>query len=380
MKINLPIGFYEFHENNLLNFQLNRFYSSGLITYEKVVEAAKKIKDFESFKKVFGDLADAAVKDSDYLSAAVFYRGAEFFALGNDPDKQNLYKLCMEYYRKAFQDEPIIYESVPYENGYLPVMKILSKNPKKGTILLHGGYDSFMQEFCHFCLKFADAGYNVIMFEGPGQGGALYDSKIAMTSEWEKPTSTIIDFYNLENITLIGISLGGYLAARASAFDKRIQRVVLYDVVYDYYGAVFQKAQWLKKIVDIALKINIPFVFRIMDSIVNKNLFAKWMVLQGYHIFGIDNLKDYYRTIKKYQTKKFSNRITQDVLILAGEEDLYTCYFEKQKKALTNARSVEGRIFTKEEHASHHCQVGNIGLALDYIIDWIDERRNHVDI
>lgn len=64
--------------------------------------------------------------------------------------------------------------------------------------------------------------------------------------------------------------------------------------------------------------------------------------------------------------------VWQDVLILAGEEDIYTVYYEKQMKALTNAKSVSGRIFKKEENASHHCQVGNVQLALDYILAWIE--------
>jgi hypothetical protein len=74
----------------------------------------------------------------------------------------------------------------------------------------------------------------------------------------------------------------------------------------------------------------------------------------------------------KYNTIAFSPLIQQDVLILAGTEDIYTVYFEKQIKALTNAKSVKGRIFMKEENASHHCQVGNVQLAMDYILEWID--------
>nr|AAU83293.2 hypothetical protein GZ27E6_14 [uncultured archaeon GZfos27E6]QNO51414.1 hypothetical protein PFCPEAIJ_00016 [Methanosarcinales archaeon ANME-1 ERB6]QNO53027.1 hypothetical protein GKHFHOKN_00003 [Methanosarcinales archaeon ANME-1 ERB6] len=46
----------------------------------------------------------------------------------------------------------------------------------------------------------------------------------------------------------------------------------------------------------------------------------------------------------------------------------------KQAEALTNARSIEKRVFTKEEHASSHCQVGNLTLAINYIIDWIDRK------
>ena len=46
---------------------------------------------------------------------------------------------------------------------------------------------------------------------------------------------------------------------------------------------------------------------------------------------------------------------------------------DRQVKALVNAKSVTGRIFTKEDHAQNHCQIGNIGLALDIIVKWIEK-------
>ena len=58
---------------------------------------------------------------------------------------------------------------------------------------------------------------------------------------------------------------------------------------------------------------------------------------------------------------------------MAGTEywsvPLAQCY--RQLAALTGARSVTGRLFTQAEQAHQHCQVGNLGLALDYMLDWI---------
>jgi hypothetical protein len=47
---------------------------------------------------------------------------------------------------------------------------------------------------------------------------------------------------------------------------------------------------------------------------------------------------------------------------------------EKQRKALVNAKSVTVRIFTKAEHADQHCQIGNIGLALQVMSDWLNTK------
>ena len=71
-----------------------------------------------------------------------------------------------------------------------------------------------------------------------------------------------------------------------------------------------------------------------------------------------------------------SELVKQDVLILTGTDDHFIPLkmHDKQVKALTNARSVTGRIFTREEQAHNHCQIGNMGLALDTMLKWIEEK------
>jgi hypothetical protein len=40
-------------------------------------------------------------------------------------------------------------------------------------------------------------------------------------------------------------------------------------------------------------------------------------------------------------------------------------------KGLTNARTLEGKMFTEQEGGGEHCQIGNHGLAIGYIVQWI---------
>ena len=69
--------------------------------------------------------------------------------------------------------------------------------------------------------------------------------------------------------------------------------------------------------------------------------------------------------------------VEQDVLILTGAEDHFipVKMHDMQVKALTNARSVTARIFTREEQAQNHCQVGNTGLALQVMAEWVEEKQ-----
>ncbi len=70
-------------------------------------------------------------------------------------------------------------------------------------------------------------GYPILCYEGPGQGSVLREQGVPMTPEWERPTSALLDAFlathmKPSRIALLGLSLGGYLAPRAAAFDERI--------------------------------------------------------------------------------------------------------------------------------------------------------------
>ena len=70
-----------------------------------------------------------------------------------------------------------------------------------------------------------------------------------------------------------------------------------------------------------------------------------------------------------------SESVTQDVLIRTGREDQFIPFkmHDKEVQALTNVTSVTPEVFTNEEHAQNHCQIGNICLARDAMVQWICE-------
>jgi hypothetical protein len=71
-----------------------------------------------------------------------------------------------------------------------------------------------------------------------------------------------------------------------------------------------------------------------------------------------------------------SELVKQDVLILTGKEDHFIPLkmHAMQVKALTGAASVTDRVFTREEQAQNHCQIGNVCLALDVMVKWLAEK------
>ena len=51
--------------------------------------------------------------------------------------------------------------------------------------------------------------------------------------------------------------------------------------------------------------------------------------------------------------------------------------FYDQIRWLTGARSITARLFTRSEQAQNHVHIGNVGLSLRVIVDWIVERQRN---
>lgn len=378
----MPVGYFHFHNDTGLNFQFNR----ALINQcpmDEMMEAAQRINKYSDVKVVMNDLAKKALSEGRTLNAAFYYRFAEFFCFADKDEKKRLYDEFTSLFYKALERDNIERHEIKYKSGFLKAIRVKCTHSKKGAVVVHGGGDSYIEEFYLSVRRLAIEGFEVILFEGPGQGEPLQKYNIKMTHEWEKPTKEILDYFKLDNATLIGISLGGYFALRAAAYDGRIKRVVAWDVVYDFFRCIMGRQGMLKYyLIDLLVSLNIKCLINaIARKQMNGKDIEKWIYNQMMYAYGVDSIFDYMKTLKRYNTKHISKMITQDVLLLAGSEDhiIPLQMYELQFNALKNARSVEGRIFKREEHASNHCQVGNIDLALDYIIDWIKKKSKSTE-
>jgi hypothetical protein len=101
---------------------------------------------------------------------------------------------------------------------------------------------------------------------------------------------------------------------------------------------------------------------------------AEWGQHFGMHITGTASTYDFLRLTTKFNTRRISQLVTADVLLLAGADDHYVPLEQLGRQAanLVNARSVTTRTFTAAEQASNHCQVGNVGSAVRVIHAWLE--------
>lgn len=374
-----PVGFYDdIHPDFSVNFQMNRCYTmtNDEVMLKEMREVSPSIHNYEEFIEKFLELYTKALKEGHKLRAAYYLRTAEFYMTADHPQKQNYRKqfisLMQEYFHIS-NEQPY---KVPYENGFLPAYRFTSEAPK-GTIVMFGGFDSYVEEMFKMALFLKEAGYDVVFFDGPGQGSALEDYKIPMTHEWEKPVKSILDYFKLDDVTLLGISLGGYLVVRAAAFEKRVHRVVADDILSNFYEVVLHTlpSQLREKVNSLMSDGNEEKVNALFEDLMKKSLMVEWAINQGMHITGSKTPYEFLSKISLYNTSKISEKLEQDVLLMAAQEDHYIPLnqFFEQTKSLTNVRSLTTRMFTRKETAQNHCQAGNLGLAFEVIANWIDQ-------
>jgi pimeloyl-ACP methyl ester carboxylesterase len=372
----LPIGYHNFHKKQVYNFQFNRWYSVGFARFEDMKEAGERINNFSDWKCVMVDLAQKAEVEGRIKNAAIYYRGAEFYITQKDPDKINFYDKFIELFYMVFEKDNVKNFKVPYDGSYLHALKVPVSGKKKGTILMHGGFDSFIEEFYFLMKIFAENDYEVIAFEGPGQGGTRRKYNLAWDEKWEKPTKAVIDFFKLKDVTIFGISMGGHLCLRAAAFEPRIKRVVTSGGAVNYWKIPGPLSRGMLK-----LFLHFEnFTTKAMIKKMKKDEHHNWFAENSMYISNIDNpLKASMKMMDMTDENSQPERITQDVLVLSARNDHYIPIklHKMMIKALKNAKSVKGIIYTKETSAHNHCQIGNIPLVCKDILDWIEEKSTY---
>ena len=376
-----PIGYHDLHPDVGMNFQMNRFYGSvGEPDMLKEMRmAAPRIATYADWKREFVALAERAALQGRVLRAGFYWRSAEFFMRPDDPDRKSAREKFLGAVRSVYALELGERYAVPYADGHisgvLPAYRF--KPPKaKSTILVFGGFDSTIEEFTSMFVYLRDAGYDVIAFDGPGQGDALNESGLPMTAEWHKPVAVVLDYFEVERAALIGMSLGGCLVMRAAALEPRIERVVAFDIFTNGLDVTLrQTPALLRGLLKVLLRLRAASMVNwMLARVATKSPVVQWGLQEGMRVTGTQSAFRFLQAFRKFETADVSASITQDVLVLAGSEDHYIPIKQwyAQTRMLTNARSITARLFTRGESAQNHCQLGNQGLALKTIVNWLD--------
>jgi pimeloyl-ACP methyl ester carboxylesterase len=317
------------------------------------------------------------------LRASNYYRTAADFLLekpATDPEMKLLSAGQHDTFAAAaaLLDTPVEDVSISYEDTTLPAYLFLvdASGAARPTIIYNSGFDSTREE-SYFVIAAAALrrGYNVLAFDGPGQGAALRDQKLVMRPDWEAVITPVVDYaltrreIGGHNMVLFGYSLGGYLIARAAAFEHRLAALILNDGIYDFYAAFAGRLpsfieSWIEERHD---HLAVP----VLTMLTAVSAQVRWGLRNGMWVFGADSFADLIRRVKAYTLEGIAHQIVTPTLILDPDNDQY---FKGQpqlvQKALTGA-STSLVTLRENEGAGEHTHAGALSRAHQTMFDWL---------
>lgn len=388
-------------EDHEFSFQVLRLLGStvyGGSDIGEVISTANKIKDgdFRSWCIEWTALAKRIHKFANecytnghlisakhaYLRAANYYRTAEFYLHENpnDPRIIELYNASIECFSYVIKLNAPTIETVkiPYENTTLPGHFYHLKddtNPKPVLVLVNG-YDGTKEEFYGSAMSALEHGMNVLAFEGPGQGEVIRKQHLFFRYDYEKVISPAIDYLlsrkevDPKGIVLMGESFGGYLAPRAAAFDTRIAACIANGGIYDFMG--FRRPANISREDFFNYTRNKPEeVDKMLYKQMSSSSVVKWAISHGMYVFNAKTPAEYILKAENYHLRGIAEKIKCPTLVIDVENE---SFFKGQAKPLYDALKCKKDflLFTAEEGAEEHCQVGAKLIAGERIFNWID--------
>ncbi|MBS3941791.1 MAG: alpha/beta fold hydrolase [Actinobacteria bacterium] len=106
------------------------------------------------------------------------------------------------------------------------------------VVVMCMGLDSAKEEMHAYEQLFLTRGLATFAFDGPGQGEAEYD--LPIRGDYEVPVAAVVDHLEArddldgDRIGLWGVSLGGYYAPRAAAYEQRVKACISLSGPYDW--------------------------------------------------------------------------------------------------------------------------------------------------
>ena len=223
-----------------------RFTSQG-VDYNDFYRTTARVEKWDDWCRewcVTGDVhADLAAKaeakartataGEAHISAALCYHFGKFLFQDHHDEYMAAGRQSIDAFAKGLKllDPTAERVEIPFDGATM--VGTLRRPPdaaRPPLVLLLPGLDSVKEEFYSWENVFLKRGLATFSLDGPGQGECGYQSHIR--ADYETPVSAALDALtkrtdiDSNRIGLAGVSLGGYYAPRAAAFEARVKAAV----------------------------------------------------------------------------------------------------------------------------------------------------------
>ncbi|WP_134683651.1 alpha/beta hydrolase family protein [Brevibacillus migulae] len=315
-----------------------------------------------------------------FLRASNYYRTAEFFLHGNidDPRIMETWGNSRSTFQQAskLMDKPVDFVKIPFENTYLPGYFYRVDDTPRPTLLVHGGFDSIGEElYLQVAAAALQRGYHCLTFEGPGQGAVIREQNLPFRNEWEQVVTPVVDYLltrtevDPERIALMGISLGGYLAPRAAAFEHRLAACIANDGLFsNRFSDMGRKLSRGK--MDLILH-DSEKMEALIQSLMEKSTNVRWAIENGMFTFNASSIQELVDKTEPFTLEGIAGKIKCPTLVCEAEEDhFFAGQPEQLYKALTCPKTY--MKFAAEEGAGEHCHFGALLQFNHRVFEWLD--------
>jgi dipeptidyl aminopeptidase/acylaminoacyl peptidase len=305
---------------------------------------------------------------AQYLQrASAYYHVGERFLQPKSQDGNAAYMRgvhCLRDAAKYLKRPKLDHIEIPYGDTSLPAIYVHAEPANGGgktpAVVFFDGLDVTKEiQYLKGVADLAARGIACLLVDGPGNGESIrfrdlylrHDTEVYSTPayEWLAARPEI----DPKRIGVMAISLGGYYAPRAAAFEPRFACCIAWGAQWDY-----QKI-WRER-------------FERMAQAVTPSL-----SVAAQHISWVLNASGQDEALKLLEPFKLDGvvqKITCPFLMLHGEGDEQIPLAEAQKCFdAVGSKQKTFRLFTRDEGGYHHCQIDNQSICSAYMWDWLEE-------
>ncbi|GAA5237124.1 prolyl oligopeptidase family serine peptidase [Verticiella sediminum] len=298
-----------------------------------------------------------------YRRACVMYITAERIPAHDHPPRLAAYDELLRTFAKYVACSGANCEkvAVPFGESFLPALMVsVGTGKAPAPCIVHfNGLDG-VKEYLYLCGlpgMLAQRGVSILLVDNPGVGEALRKNGLHNAPEAEIPAGACIDYLSTRvdvdtrRIGMMALSLGGYHAPRATAFEPRFACCVAWGANYD----------WGKR-----MRARLAGTYAAQKSVPHYFEHIKW-------VLGQESVEDCVKVTDRFTLEGVLDRIRVPIYITHGEDDRQIPVTDATRtyEECVNAPSKALRIFSAEEGGEQHCSIGNMSLATNAMADWI---------